>query len=266
MILRLSEEIEALTGALFDQPVQPLMNLFLAMPIVRMIDYLSTKIVGGRKLRVLEIGPGSGFLAGYLLLRGHRYIGIENTQALYLWQHQLLRWLTNDNLKDYALESDAPDRTPEAPAALIPWWHFAEMFRDPRLEVDVVVCDAAIGEMDPFAARYVIRLAQTFLKGSEIGAFLYKNLGEQRQNSAATVNHLFANVNGYRSFVCGPVTVQCANDIPSDQLFNALAEAIPRIDESRGGLLFTANSFIDDRSPNLPESYEFFDYLRLTLG
>jgi hypothetical protein len=266
LILRLRREIEALTGVLFDRPVEPLMNLFLAMPMVRMVEHLSKEVTRGRRLNVLEVGPGSGFLAGYVLLRGHQYVGTDNTQALYLWQHRLLQWLSDGNVKDFALEETGPTCTPDDRAALIPWWWFAEMFRTAPLAVDVVVCDAALGEMDSFAARYVIRLAKSFLEKSDVGVFLYKNLGEQRQNTSATIDHLFADVNGYRSFQCGPVTVHCANDAIADEVLIDLASGPPRVDAVEGELLVPADSFIDPESPRILDSYAFFDYLRLDLG
>jgi hypothetical protein len=266
LILQLQTEIESLTSVLFGRPIQPLMNLFLAMPIIRMIEHLSKKITDGRRLTILEIGPGSGFLAGYLLLRGHRYIGMDNTQALYLWQHRLLQWLSDGQLDEFVLADTGPTGTPDRCAALIPWWWFAEMFRAPPLDVDVVVCDAAIGEMDPFAARYVIRLAKSLLEKSEIGTFLYKNLGEQRQNTAETVDHLFADINGYRSCRCGPVTLHRATDSIPDDLLISLAGGARRVDEVEGEPLTTAESFIDPESARILESYAFFDYLRIGVG
>jgi hypothetical protein len=140
------------------------------------------------------------------------------------------------------------------------------MFGNPPLAVDVVVCDAAIGEMDPFAARYIIRLAKSFLEKSDIGVFLYQNLGEQRQNTSATVNHLFTNVNGYRSFTCGPVTMQCANASLPDDVVSKLSDGPPRVNHAPGEPLSTAETFINVHSSRLMESYAFFDYLRLDLG
>jgi hypothetical protein len=265
LILKLREHIKNLTASIFENAVDPFMNLFLPIPIMRMVEFISQE-AGGKKLKVLEIGPGSGCLSAYLLLQGHNCIVVDNTQALYLWQNRLLRSLAAGDLRDFALEDAAPVENPTARVAMIPWWHFADMFRNPSLEVDVVICDAAIGEMDPFAARYIIRLAKSFLEKSEIGVFLYQNLGEQRHNKAATVNHLFCDVNGYRQFSCGSVTINCANDAIPDAVFMGLVDGPPHIGEGHGNPFVNGETFFDPNSPDILESYDFFDYLRLHLG
>lgn len=84
-MLQLSRKIKRLTDRLFNKPTSPLMCLFAPINLWRMIEYLS--VLAGRSLTVLEIGPGSGYLAAYLLNAGHRLIAVDNTQALYLWQN-----------------------------------------------------------------------------------------------------------------------------------------------------------------------------------
>jgi hypothetical protein len=45
------------------------------------------------------------------------------------------------------------------------------------------------------------------LEKSDVGLFLFTNIGEERMNRIDTVRHLFK-VCGYRSLTCGSVTVQ----------------------------------------------------------
>jgi hypothetical protein len=68
------------------------------------------------------------------------------------------------------------------------WLHFARLHELPSLPVsaDVVICDAAIGEMDHFAFRYIARIASLLAVKSDIGCFLFQNLGEERIHQCPT--------------------------------------------------------------------------------
>ncbi len=259
-MLALREEIESLTGTLFNKPIQPLMCLFPPLPIVRTIEAVAAQS-RQPSLRVLEIGPGAGFLGSYLVLRGHRYVGMEVTQAFYLWNHRLLRWLTRGDFRDYAAEAP-PTAWPETRASLLPWWHYAELFRFPPIDVDVVVCDAAMGEMDPFASRYVITLSKLMLERSKVGLFIYQNYGEQRQSSQDTILRLFE-TRGYRHFLCGGVHVQAASSASPVALLETMAAGAPA---AEAGRLKSANEFLAIDEARIAESYAFFRFLRTDLG
>lgn len=258
LMIKMQNEIWSLTDYLFQKPVLPFMCLFAPLPIVRTIEALRA-VANKKRLTVLEVGPGSGFLAAYLLQKGHKYIGIEITQALYLWQHRLLRWLTNGDLREYALEDEAPSQNPVEQTTNVPWWYYSEMYGNPPFDVDVVVCDAAIGEMDHFAAQYVIRISKSFLKNSSIGVFLYQNIGEPRNYGLPEVEYLFTEANGYTQTKAGPVSIWSAGESAVGEYLRELTECAPPLGEHETGLR-TAREFLNlDRSLML-ESYEFFDY------
>jgi hypothetical protein len=264
LILALRAEIEALTARLYGRPVQPLMCLFPPLPILRLVEAAAAH--RGRRLRIVEVGPGSGFLGAYCLLRGHRYVGTDNTQALYLWQHRLFRWLARGDLADYAFSDTPPAAIPPARAALVPWWHFAELYRHPPLKVDVLVCDAAIGEMDPFAARYLIHLAKMMLQDSDLGLFVYQNLGEERLNTRGAIQRLFEG-HGYKAFACGSLHVHSASRSVADDLLYGLSSGPPPVDAGgNAAVLLPAAKFLKVDPDRLMESYAFFDFLRLDLG
>jgi SAM-dependent methyltransferase len=202
-MLQLSRQIERLTGKLFDKPTSPLMCLFAPVMLMRMIEHLSAH--AGRRLTILEIGPGSGYLAAYLLNAGHRVIAVDNTQALYLWQNRLF---SDYDLDEWALADVAPLRNaPGAQITHIPWWHFARFYEAALpIGADIVVCDAALGEMDHFAFRYVARIAKMLTEQSETGCLLYQNLGEERIQQRAYAEQYFSNV-GFRLHKIGEVSV-----------------------------------------------------------
>lgn len=262
VIVALGREIEALTAKLFDRPVQPLMCLFPPLAILRLVEAVAEH--RGRRLRIVEVGPGAGYLGGYCLLRGHRYMGIDNTQALYLWQHRLFRWLARGDLAEHALSDRPPREFPAARASLMPWWHFAEAFRGP-LKADLIICDAAMGEMDPFAARYLIHLANQMLDGSDVGLFLFQNLGEERLSNRAFIDRRF-NAHGFQRLACGPVQVAASKASPVD-LLARLGKGAPPIGLAKGNAgMLPAAKFLKIDSTRIMESYAFFDYLRLDLG
>lgn len=257
-VLSLRDEVQALSGALFGKPLQPRNCLFPPLPIVRTIEAIATA-TGRRSLRVFEIGPGAGFLGSYLVLRGHRYMAMEVTQAFYLWNNRLLRWITGGDFQDYAGAAAAPVTLPDARASLLPWWYYAEMFKRAPLEVDVVVCDAALGEMDVFASRYVIALAKLMLERSDVGLFMYQNCGEQRESSRETIQRRFE-ARGYRYFRCGGVHVQAASSASPVGLLDQMAEGAPASGETK-----TAAEFLAIDETLLADSYAFFEFLRLDL-
>ena len=267
LIIGLRSKIEALTGTLFGNPVQALMCLFPPLPVLRMVE--ATSALLGRKLRILEVGPGSGYFGAYSLMRGHQYAGIDNTQALYLWRHRLFDWVAGGDFRDHALEpldSPVPMRQVEQ-AALIPWWKFAGIYRQVQSlpQFDIIVCEAAMGEMDPFGARYLIHLSKLLLEKSEAGLFLYQNLGEERQSDRAKIAHLFA-AHGFRSYTCGSVTVQAGSNGSPDGFLKSLKDGPQPVSFSSKSETKTGVEFLDIDPSKLMESYSFFEFLRLDLG
>jgi len=245
LILDLSATIEALTRDLFGKAVQPFMCLFPPIPLLRAVEALA----GGRRMTVLEIGPGSGYLGAYLLMRGYKYAATDNTQALYLWQHRLFGRLA-PGLVDHA--TDTAPISLAAPATLIPWWRFAEMHTSP-LPVDLIVCEAAMGEMDIFGVNYIIRLAALMLRDSPLGAFLFRNIGEWRVNTLSYVESRFAAAGFIREERDG-VTMHSLRPLN-----------IQRALQPRGGTKDsrTAEQFLPLAVDKLLPSYAFFDFLKL---
>lgn len=246
---RLSAQIERLTARLFDRPVRPLMCLFAPIMLLRMIEHLSTH--AGRRLTILEIGPGSGHLVAYLLNAGHRAIAIDNTQALYLWQNRLF---TEYNLDEWALSEVAPREAP-AQVTHIPWWHFAR-FHEVALPLtaDIVVCDAALGEMDHFAFRYVAQVARMLTERSDVGCFLYQNLGEERIEQRAFAEQYLGNL-GFRLWKVGEVSLFAGSPrFPTDRIRH-LKEPPPLAGPAKHAPI----DFLD--LDHVLESYRFFDFI-----
>jgi hypothetical protein len=258
-ICQLSTQIETLTGALFGNPVQPLMCLFASFPLVRMVEHLAA--AAGRRLTVFEIGLGSGHLAAYLINSGHRLFAMDNCQSLYLWQNRLLNAVSGD-LDEWAVgdvRTLPASRDPPARATHIPWWHFARFHELQTLPIsaDVVICDAAIGEMDHFAFRYIVRIASLLAAKSDVGCFLFQNLGEERVHQRAYVEQFMAD-RGFRLCKVGGVSVLIGSDRFPVSTLEGLTEPPPVGGEWD---LAPPAQFLPLNGAKLLESYGFFDFI-----
>jgi hypothetical protein len=260
-ILRLSTHIEEVTGRLFGKPVQPLMCLFPSIPLLRMVEHLAK--VAGRRLTVLEIGPGAGHLGALLLDAGHHLIAMDITQALYLWQNRLFEAVSGDFDEWAVLDATAlpPPREPPARATHIPWWHFARFHELPALSItaDVVICDAAIGEMDHFAFRYIARIAKVLTAQSDVGCFLYQNLGEERVHQRPQVEAHMSRL-GFELYRVGGLTVLAGSRAFPTHAVARLKEP-PPIGGSQE--MLPPARFLRIDPAKLLESYRFFNFIGL---
>jgi SAM-dependent methyltransferase len=102
-------------------------------------------------LRILEIGPGSGYLGLLLANDGHHYFAMDAAQAFYLYQKKL--WLDIYG-KDYFDYSESSSRPNSAKVTHIPWWQFANL-SIPIPDVDVVTINHALAEMHPLAVKTI---------------------------------------------------------------------------------------------------------------
>ena len=102
-------------------------------------------------LRVLEIGPGSGYLGLLLANDGHQYFAMDAAQALYLYQKKLWSDIYGSDYFDY---SESTSRLDTAKVTHIPWWQFANL-SVPIPDVDIVTINHALCEMHPQAIKTV---------------------------------------------------------------------------------------------------------------
>ena len=102
-------------------------------------------------LRILEIGPGSGYLGLLLANDGHQYFAMDAAQAFYLYQKKLWSDIYGADYFDYSESSSRPDT---AKVTHIPWWQFANL-SIPIPDVDVVTINHALAEMHPQAVKTI---------------------------------------------------------------------------------------------------------------
>ena len=102
-------------------------------------------------LRILEIGPGSGYLGLLLANDGHQYFAMDAAQAFYLYQKKLWSDIYAADYFDYSESSSRPDTTK---VTHIPWWQFASLLI-PIPDVDIVTINHALCEMHPTAVKTI---------------------------------------------------------------------------------------------------------------
>ena len=102
-------------------------------------------------LRILEIGPGSGYLGMLLANDGHQYFAMDAAQAFYLYQKKLWSDIYGSDYFDYSESSSRPDTTK---VTHIPWWQFANL-SIPIPDVDIVTINHALAEMHPQAVKTI---------------------------------------------------------------------------------------------------------------
>ena len=102
-------------------------------------------------IRILEIGPGSGYLGLLLANDGHQYFAMDAAQAFYLYQKKLWSEIYGSDYFDYSESSSLPDT---AKVTHIPWWQFANL-SIPIPDVDVVTVNHALTEMHPQAVKTI---------------------------------------------------------------------------------------------------------------
>ena len=242
MMASLSDSIETLTESSYGRAIRPFMCLFPPMPILRTV----TALARNRPLKIFEIGGGAGYLGAYLIKSGHRYIATDNTQALYLWQDRLFGTLAAAEFADLAFEPRA-----QARVMMMPWWEFAQLFRAPP-DVDIVICEAAMGEMDPFAVNYITRLAAQMLARSPSAPFSFAISA-----NSASIRWTMCVIGLPRPGSAASSWVRSLRT-PSSH-FELRGEAPP----IGSGSLQPAIDFLPIDKSKLLEAYAFFDFIKL---
>jgi hypothetical protein len=233
----LCAEIRSLTKQQFGRAIQPFKGPLAQFPLVRVINALSPK----RDAVIWELGPGSGHLGGYLLKQGYRYRSMDNTQALYLWQDLLFSRVASSH-SNLVNGTDT-----SAQCVMMPWWKYAKLYREAIPAADIVVIEAALGEMNYFGLCYNIALAKQMLANSPIGVVLFRRPGEYRINTAEAIDSTFHRF-GFAKQMIGPVTCWSASprDFSNVQMPNPTLKVQP---------------FHVRDDAELPEAYGFFKFL-----
>lgn len=265
-IQQIGNEVRVLTEQLFGRRIHPFMSLLRSVEMFRFIRFLSDRLLETPP-RILEIGPGSGYLGALLLEDVQAYNAVENTQALYLWQNRLLGHLAGDDFAELATVT-GPSLAHRV--CHTPYWQFAQFHeQENKPQYDLVVCDRAFGEMDHWAVQYIVELSKVLLAESDLGVLVFTHIGEPAATTRSDLDAFFSAA-GFRHFEFEnerPVSKSTLNayQVPtaSDRLsdLNEMHRIVSPSDHGDGSELQSAREFLRLSEDELQASYDFLEFL-----
>jgi len=104
---------------------------------------------------VVEIGPGSGYLALLLARSGFHVITIEASQAFACYQTVLFRALLGSHFTSFEEWEHDSDQFKSPGISQLPWWTFADQSRSPVL-ANAVTANHVLAEMNRSALTYYL--------------------------------------------------------------------------------------------------------------
>jgi hypothetical protein len=257
-VRRVNDVVLADTRSAFGRAIRPWMGPLSTMKLFRAIQAVAARM-GRERLRVFEVGPGSGYLGALLLGQGHEYSSTDNAQGFYLWQSRLMRAMSHGSFVEGVLQESWPYGE-AAQAVHVPWWHFVTFHRSQPPVADIVVCDHALGEMHPYALRYFAQIAQMMVAKSDVGLVAYASVGEPRFNSEEAVRLNFERV-GFIRTINAKITLFSSSDQKVAKELQALGEEIPAFSPTGTKPRLKGQDFIPIRPEEAPPSYEFYRFL-----
>ena len=187
LISSVCAKVMKLSAESFGRPVRPLMAPLAAITLFRVISEVA-EYLGNKSLSVFEIGPGSGYLGALLMNSGHSYASMDITQAFYLWQSRLYNHLAPGEFLDLASYSKLCDAMDiEKRVRHVPWWIYNTFHKECLFDVDIVVCDHALGEVSENALKYIVRVSSQMLSNSRLPLFIFASTGAQAMNKRAKI-------------------------------------------------------------------------------
>lgn len=107
--------------------------------------------------RVLELGPGSGYLSLLMAKTGYSVDTVEIAQAFALHQSQFFSYFLPDK-SEVIHQQDKQSLRPMATSGIrqIPWWLYANNSQ-PMLNYDLITANHALAEFHPDSLGYLLR-------------------------------------------------------------------------------------------------------------
>lgn len=161
LIEKIRENVRELTCQNFRRPIVPVIAPLGALKMFRVLSEIS-RLHGNKKLKIVEFGPGSGYLGAMLALCGHQYVSIDIAQAMYLWQNRLYCKLFGDNFTELARDEN-PISADDKLITHIPWWRLRELYDKPFANTEIIVADRVVSEMSKNAFLFNAALSQRLL-------------------------------------------------------------------------------------------------------
>jgi hypothetical protein len=166
--------------------------LLRALHVLRLIKI----VTGDSRPTVLEVGPGSGYLAMLLVMEGYPYIGTDVVQAFYLYQNRMLSKVAKTLRELAAEDGDVLSVEQPAPgtAIHIPWWKWVTLTPEKvKLSAGIMTSNHVLCEMHPSSMAYLSVVGPRILSNHAGGGkFIFEGWGYDLLHSRESVARKFA--------------------------------------------------------------------------
>lgn len=184
---RLAESVNRFSLSRFGRKAAARSNLVSSLNVFRHIKYL----FGESRPKVLEIGPGCGYLGAMLMLESYPYTATDITQAFYLYQNHLWNFVSQGKVVELAA-TNGPEDTMWDPAPgevlHVPWWAFAKLEPDSTPSYDIITCNHVLCEMNLDSLGFTLNIAQSLLSNTERPMIVFEGWGCGQQLRRSVVN------------------------------------------------------------------------------
>jgi len=189
----------------FNKKITPIYSLASAYEMLKLIEPFVEEIKKKKKVKILEIGPGSGIL-GILLYFKYKdinYASTDNAQAFYILQSYLYKDL-DPNYSEHLNQKKDKFFDEKSKIAHLPWWVFLKNENLKKDEFDIIICDHALAEMNRYCLSYYLRTSAKFFEKTYINNnitpyFIYHAVGKQ-VNSQKNIFREFYNKNFFLTY------------------------------------------------------------------
>lgn len=214
LLQHLSRMIASFTSR-FGREVHPLLSHVAQIGPFRIVSEIRRRL-GGAPLSIFEIGAGSGYLPALLGMTGNTIKTSDNAQGLFLFQHTLLQECFGS---EYASWVEAGAAT-QARLQTIPWWDFLSLRHHGNMKIDVVISNNNLGELNPLALAYSLRVAKHLMRDSKVKLFIFTSGGTPMHQDINGVRNEFLRA-GYRAVITEPFHAYCPKEhVLSEDLLN----------------------------------------------
>jgi hypothetical protein len=251
-----SDRVAELTRRRYGREMRPISTLLSQFGLFRAIMALQEQY--WHPLTVFEVGPGNGYLGALLIMAGLNYIGFDNAQSLYLWQNRLFAECAGSSFHDWV--SDGPPAPGSARAQHLPWWRYLQLRGQCPVQADIVVSNTNLGEMNYGALKYTTRIARVILAQSQLGAFLFTNIGDSKQNSMATVEGELAAA-GFVKVCKDILQAYVVSGTDPTATLRKLDGRIPLYNPENSERRFRAKEILKTNATNLPSDMDFLAFV-----
>ncbi len=167
----------------FKKKITPIYSVLSAYEMFKNIQPFIEEVRKNKKVKIFEIGPGSGILGIMLNLKYEDvcYASTDNSQAFYILQSSLYKDLDN-NFSEHLIEKKKSFFDDKSKLANVPWWVFLKNENLKNEQFDIIICDHALAEMNRYCLSFYLKRSSKFLENSYnsnsiIPYFIYRSLG-----------------------------------------------------------------------------------------